>query len=132
MLDWFCEAKSMRAGIKRFLVAGAAFAIALQTALWGIAPTHAALPVDPFTVICHSEASGPTDRSSDEAPLSPSHACEHCNLCTAFAPPLPPDTALAANLGPTRTLQILRPVNIARHDGSVVSSNLARGPPAFA
>lgn len=122
----------MRAGIRQIVGTAAAFALALQTALWGIAPVGAAQPADPFAVICHSEASASADTAPDDRSPAPAHACDHCNLCSASTPPLRPDTSFVAHVGPTRTLHVLHPTNGARHDHVVVDSRLARGPPVFA
>src|SRR5215470_19090933 len=88
----------MRAGIRQFLGALAAVALALHTVAWGIAPSAGLAAVDPFSVICHSEASAPVDPAPDHSPLVPGQACDHCSLCSASAPPLPPS---AANVGYT-------------------------------
>jgi hypothetical protein len=110
----------------------AIFAIALHTLLWAaIAPLIAAPSVDPFSVICHSEASGPADQSPNHGPLRPANACDHCNLCSAVAPPMP-GLVLVAIVEPTRVLQVLRPVNMLRHHAIAADPKLARGPPVFA
>jgi hypothetical protein len=49
----------MRAGIRQVLGTAAGFALALHTALWGIAPAHAGYPVDPFALICHGGTTAP-------------------------------------------------------------------------
>jgi hypothetical protein len=122
----------MRARFRQILGTAAAFALALQTALWGIAPMAAALAIDPFSVICHSQASAPTDPATDRAPLSPTHACDHCNLCNASGPQLPPNTPLVGHFAPSRALHVLCPVDTAPRSDRVIHSSLARGPPAFA
>jgi hypothetical protein len=111
----------------------AAIAVVMHTALWAaLAPLAASSIVDPFTIICHSETSAPAEQAPAPGPLSPAHACDHCNLCSAATPPLAPDTVLTARLEPVRTLQLLRPINIARRDNVAADPKLARGPPAFA
>ena len=122
----------MRGRIRPFLSVVAIFAIAVHTVLWvAVAPLTAAPSVDPFTVICHSEASDPVNQTPNHGPLTPAHACDHCNLCSAVAPPMP-GTALAANVGPAPILQVLRPVNMTRHHAIAADPKLARGPPGFA
>jgi hypothetical protein len=123
----------MRARIRKVLGLVAVFVIALHTVLWAaVAPFAATAPIDPFTIVCHSEASGPADQApANGAPL-PAHACDHCNLCNSVAPPAAPDTALVVQFEPVRTLHVLRPVNIPRHHGVAADPRLARGPPAFA
>jgi hypothetical protein len=123
----------MRGGTRHFLSAAAAIAIALHTVLWAaLAPLAANAAVDPFTVICHSQTSAPAEQTPGPGPLLPAHACDHCNLCSAATPPLTPDTTLAARFEPVRTLQVLRPVEFARHDDIAADPKRARGPPVFA
>jgi hypothetical protein len=123
----------MRAGAKHFLTIGAAIAVALHTVLWvAVAPLAATQAVDPFTIICHSETSAPAEHAPAHGPLVPAHACDHCNLCSAAGPPLPPDTALSARFEPVRILRVLRPAYVARQDQITADPKLARGPPAFA
>jgi hypothetical protein len=122
----------MPAGIRRVLSVVAIFGITLHTLLWAAVALPFATPtIDPFTVICHSEAPGPPNQTPKQRPLVPAHACDHCTLCSAIAPPLP-GTVLAAHFRPARVLQVLRPVNIQRHDNLAADPKLARGPPAFA
>ena len=107
----------MRGGTRYFLSLLAAIAVVMHTTLWAaLAPLAASPIVDPFTIICHSETSAPAEQAPAPGPLTPAHACDHCNLCSAGTPPLAPDTVLAARFEPVRTLQVLRPINIARHD----------------
>ena len=67
----------MRAGIRQVLGTAAGFALALHTALWGIAPTHAASSVDPFAVICHSGTTAASPAPDDSLP-TPAQPCDHC------------------------------------------------------
>jgi hypothetical protein len=123
----------MRGGTRYFLSVLAAVAVAVHTTLWAaLAPLAASPIVDPFTIICHSGTSAPAEQAPAPGPLAPAHACDHCNLCSAATPPLAPETGLAARFEPVRTLQVLRPINIARHDDVAANPKLARGPPAFA
>jgi hypothetical protein len=123
----------MRAGTKQFLSIMAAIAVAIHTVMWAaITPLAAGSAVDPFAVICHSETSAPAEQAPGHGPLAPAHACDHCNLCSAAAPPLAPDTAVTARFKPVRTLRVLHPANIARHDDIAADPKLARGPPQFA
>jgi hypothetical protein len=60
MLGWARRGEGlMRAGIRQVLGTAAGFALALHTALWGIAPAHAGYPVDPFALICHGGTTAP-------------------------------------------------------------------------
>jgi len=122
----------MRAGIRQFLGAVAALALALQTVAWGIAPAPGPASVDPFSVICHSDASAAVDPASDQGPLEPAHACDHCNLCSASAPPLPPATTIAAYVTPAPESSAPPSVDNRRHDAVVGKPGLARGPPSIA
>jgi len=125
--------KSMPGGTRHYLSVVTAVAVAIHTVLWAaLVPLAASAAVDPFTVICHSETSAPDEQTPAPSPLLPSHACDHCNLCSAAAPPLAPDTIVAARLEPPRALRILQPVNAARPDHVAAARKLARGPPDFA
>jgi len=109
----------------------AILAIVFHTVLSALAPLIAAPSVDPFTVICRSEATSPADQIPGHGPVTPAHACDHCNLCSAVAPPMP-GLVLAAIVEPARVLQVLRPVSMVRHHAIAADPKLARGPPVFA
>src|ERR1700690_2078197 len=92
------------------------YAVAVHVIVLGLAPIAASgATVDPFSVICHSAASAavPGDEAPSKPDLIPGHACEHCNLCSAAAPPPAPDIVLIGNLVPTRLLHVLRPASHA-------------------
>jgi hypothetical protein len=122
----------MRGWSKKALSWVAIYTVALHTLLTGIAPALASAQdnVDPFSVIClHDAGAGaPTGLPSG---LMPGHACEHCNLCSAVAPPPTPDLVVFGNLMPSRLLQVLRPASAVPAAGIVYHPNLARGPPLF-
>ncbi|HET7384557.1 MAG TPA: hypothetical protein VFJ59_18495 [Pseudolabrys sp.] len=124
----------MRPLVRRSVTLLAIYAIALHTVLWAtVAPHTVFAAIDPFTVICHSETSAPAEQAPVHGPLAPpAHACDHCNLCSVAAPPLASDTAVTARFQPVRSLRVLHPANIARHDDIAADPKLARGPPAFA
>jgi len=124
--------ENMQAGIRQFLGAMAAMALALHTVAWGIAPAPAPASVDPFSVICHSDALAAVDPASDQSPQAPAHACDHCNLCSASAPPLPPGTTIAAYVTPSPESAVPPPIDNRRHDAVVGEPGLARGPPSIA
>jgi hypothetical protein len=134
VVGWLQGAEeSMRAGAKQFVSAMAAIAVAMHTALWAAVAAFAPAPaVDPFTVICHGETSAPVEQAPAHGAPVPAHACDHCNLCSGVAPPPAPVTALSVRFAQARTLQVLRPLNIARHDHIAGDPKLARGPPALA
>jgi hypothetical protein len=121
----------MRADIRRITGVAATVAIALHTILWAAVAPFAVSTVDPFTVICHSEESAPADQTPASGALPPAHACDHCNLCSAIAPPLPL-SAPFATLTPVRILQVLRPAVITPRRDVAADPKLARGPPALA
>jgi len=121
----------MRTTIRRVTAVLAIYAIALHTVLWAAAAPLTAPSLDPFSVICHSEAGIPGEQAPGDGTFVPGHACDHCNLCTAFAPPAP-GAALAAYLAPARILKVLRPLDVGRHDDIAADPKRARGPPALA
>ena len=121
----------MRAGIRQIAGVTAAIALALHTILWVAVAPLAAPAVDPFSVICHSDASAVTDQAPNNGVLPPTHACDHCSLCSAIAPPVP-FNVLSATLAPARVLQVLRPAAITPRRDIDADPKLARGPPAFA
>ena len=122
----------MRSGAKQILSVVAAYAIALHAVLWvAAAPYALASPIDPFTVICHSDAGAPADQTPDQGPLAPAHTCDHCNLCSALPLP-PPQAVLADYLAPALILNVLRPISVARREHATADPKLARGPPAIA
>src|SRR6185312_1317413 len=122
----------MRIGGKRVLTWVAIYAVALHAILLGVvSPLVAAQPAfDPLSAICHS---APAEQASDQAPapsgLVPGHACEHCNICAVYAPPIAPHDALAGILEPARVLDVLNPSSAAPRVADVSRSRLARGPP---
>jgi hypothetical protein len=119
----------MRRMVRRGVTLLAIYAVALNVIFLGLSPLGASA-VDPFSVICHSVAG----TQGDEAPQSgliPGHACEHCNLCSAVAPPPAPDVVLATDLGPARILHVQRPASAAPRIGVTSDPKLARGPPRF-
>ena len=107
-------------------------AIALHAVLWGVAPLSAGPAADPFSVICHSDAAAPSDSSPADPASAPTHACDHCNLCSATAPPAALDTVHAGQLLPAKLLQVLRPATAAAYDSITDNPNRTRGPPQFA
>ena len=121
----------MRLSIRWAIGWAAIYAVALHVILLGLVPIAATgSTLDPFSVICHSA----TDTGGGvpiNPGLIPGHACEHCNLCSAVAPPPAPNVALSGSMGPTRVLHVLRPVSAAPAAGLVFRPNLARGPPQF-
>lgn len=113
----------------------AIYAVAMHVILLGLIPIAAnGAPVDPFLVICHSAVSAavPGGEAPGKPDLIPGHACEHCNLCSAAAPPPAPDIVRVGDLGPTRLLHVLRPASHAPTAGIAFRPNFARGPPRFA
>jgi hypothetical protein len=119
-------------GGRRAIGLVAIYAIALHVILWSaIAPTLAANQLDPFSIICHSEADAPPDQAPDNPAPAPGHACDHCNLCSVSAPPaLAP--IFAGQHAPVRLLQILQPTSSAVSSHLTTTPKLARGPPSFA
>ena len=126
----------MRIGLRKAVSWVAIYAVALHVILLGIASVAAntSAAVDPFSVICHSVAHA--GAAGDEAPIKPDlipgHACEHCNLCSAAAPPPAPDVAFNVDLKPARILHVLRPASATVRTGVTSDPKLARGPPQSA
>ena len=123
----------MRLGARQVLSWVAIYAVAMHTLLTGIGPAFAAAQgrVDPFAVICLHDAGAAPAAGQQPAGLAPGHTCEHCNLCSATAPPPAPGLVLIGRLAPTRLLQMLPPVSAAPSSGIAFRPNLARGPPPF-
>ena len=125
-----------RIGLRKVVSWVAIYAVALHVILLGLASVAAntSAAVDPFSVICHSVAQA--GAAGDEAPgkpdLIPGHACEHCNLCSAAAPPPAPDVALNVDLRPVRVLNVLFPASAPARTGVTSDPKLARGPPQSA
>ena len=119
----------MRAGWRKIIGVLAIYAVALHVVLIGLIPfAAAAAAADPLSVICHSVPAGTDGQQAPGVP-QPGHACEHCNLCTALAPPPAPDTRLAGNLAPARVLNVLRPLSTSARTSRAANPKLARGPP---
>ena len=119
----------MRSGWRKIIGVLAIYTVALHVVLVGLIPfAAAATSTDPLSVICHSVPAGAAG-DQDQGVPQPGHACEHCNLCTALAPPPAPDTPLAGNLAPARVLQVLRPLSTSAHTSLAANLKLARGPP---
>jgi len=131
LLDGFAEA-GMRTGIRQTLSIVTIVAIALHAALWGVAPARtAAATIDPFSIICHSGQ----DDVAYQAPggtSSPSHACDHCNLCAAAASSAIPPAVVLLHVVSTGLLQELLPKPIDADARFEVASKSARAPPAVA
>ncbi|MEI9805437.1 MAG: DUF2946 family protein [Pseudolabrys sp.] len=118
----------MRLGGRRFFSVVAIYAIALNAILWGAAgPQVAASPLDPFSVICHSDAAQPGEQSP--AGHTPAQTCDHCTLCSAAAPPQAPAATVIIRRAPVTLLQVLRPTAVVLHDGIAENPNRTRGPP---
>src|SRR5271169_3742264 len=99
-------ARRMRGLAKKALSWVAIYAIAVHTLLVGIAPAFAtaADDVDTLSGICLHDGATPADRQP--AGMVPGHACDHCNLCSAVAPPPAPGIVVIGNLMPARLLQV--------------------------
>jgi len=121
----------MRRILRKGVTLLAIYAVALNVIFLGLAPVGAtAATIDPFSVICHSVGGTP----SNEAPQSdlvPGHACEHCTLCNAVAPPPAPEVAVNLDLRPARILAVLRPTSAPTRTDVTADPKLARGPPRF-
>ena len=122
----------MRLQLRRSVTWLAIYAVALHAILLGLAPISAnSATADPFSVICLHNAGTSLPAERQPSGLVPGHACEHCNLCSAAAPPPEPGLVMIGTLTPARLLQVLRPVSTAPGAGVAFRPNLARGPPLF-
>lgn len=106
----------------------AAYAIAMHTVLAGLVSLAAAAPVDPFSVICHSQPDGATSQSQDNPASGPAARCDNCKLCSTTAAPSPPE-GLFGDLAPHRMADVLYPASTAPDIGVAASPKLARAPP---
>ena len=126
----------MRVGFRATVSWVAIYAVALHVILLGFTPSivNASATFDPFSVICHSvaHAGAPGNEAPRKADLVPGHACEHCNLCSAAAPPPAPDVALNVDFKPTHVLHVLFPASTPTRIGVTSDPKLARGPPQTA
>lgn len=123
----------MHTRLRRVLSIVVIAAIALHSVLWSGTAIGAATAVfDPFSIICHS--GGDTDTIPDQAPASsaPSHACDHCNLCSSTPPPAASPTTVVIQLLISQESHLLEPVRAFPRGGVEVALNGARGPPVFA
>jgi len=123
----------MRLVLRRSVTLLAIYAVALHIILLGLAPIAAdgSAAIDPFSVICHSavDAGALGNEAPSKPDLIPGHACDHCKLCNAAAPPPVPDSALLGSLPPARVLRALRPFSTTVRIGTTADPKLARGPP---
>src|SRR5471032_616383 len=123
----------MRENGKRSISVLAIYAIDLHAILWSaVAPQLAASPLDPFSVICHSQGANPADETPADAPSAPSQSCDHCTLCSAGPAPVALTAVFSGQLAPARLLQVLRPASAALGGHLATTPKLARGPPQFA
>jgi Protein of unknown function (DUF2946) len=125
----------MRTGVRQIVSLVAIWAVALHALLFGVAPMLAggSAGSDPFAIICHSDAQSvaPAEQVPDRPDSVPGQACDHCNLCSVSASPVPV-SVLAGQLAPMRLLQLLQPVSAAVRSHLAITPHLARGPPNFA
>jgi Protein of unknown function (DUF2946) len=122
----------MRLQLRRSVTWLAIYAVALHAILLGLAPIAAmSAAVDPLSIVCLHNADAGSPAEQQPSGLVPGHACEHCNLCSAAAPPPAPDLIVVGTLLPARLLQVLRPASAVPSAGVAYRPNLARGPPLF-
>jgi len=123
----------MRHVLRKSTTLLAIYAVALHVILSSIGAL-AVSTIDPFSVNCHSIADvGTTGNEAPSKPdLVPGHACEHCNLCSAAAPPPAPDVALNVDFKPTHVLHVLFLASTPTRIGVTSDPKLARGPPQTA
>lgn len=109
----------------------ALYAVALHVILLGLFPASVVAPINPFAVICHT--TGPAAKPGEPPPGTlrylPSRAFDHCDVCSAAAPPPAPDAACKVDFRAARVLHVLRPVSTAAQVGLAFDPNPIRGPP---
>jgi hypothetical protein len=109
----------------------ACFAVALHAILFGVPMMAGGAPADPFSVICHSQTSGPP--AGGQAPADPnqipSQACDHCSFCHVSAAQSAPDGVLLNTLAPAPLRHVLRPVSSVSRGYLATTPKLAQGPP---
>lgn len=121
--------------LKHGMTVVALYAMALHVMLAAFAPLAAnnIAAVDPFSVICHSTgAPSAGDTGSQHPGLIPGKACEHCNLCSAVAPPPPSDLAVDVEFTPHIVRPTIAAGDVPPRIGVTADPKLARGPPSFA
>jgi len=118
-------------GVRRIPSLVAIYAIAMHTILWGAGPLPSSASVDPLFVVCHAvvPSSAPGEQTPAGPDRTPTHACDHCNLCSAIAPPAALDEILAGQFVPARVLHVLSPSSAATIASLTATPKLARGPP---
>ena len=125
----------VRMGPRRVVSLAAIYAVALHTILLGIVPVAAGSSVagDPFSIICHSDAQAvaPAEQAPDRPDIIPGHACDHCILCSAAAPPIVSEV-FAGRLVPTHLVLVLRPASNSLRSHLAITLHFARGPPYLA
>jgi hypothetical protein len=111
----------------------ALYAVALHVILLGFLPVSpgADAPVNPFAIIC--QTTGPAAKPGEPPPgklhFIPGRAIDHCNLCSAAAPPPAPDIAFNIDFQSTRVLHVFRPHSTSARSGLIFDPKLIRGPP---
>ena len=120
----------MRHVLRKSTTLLAIYAVALHVILSSIG-SLAVSTVNPFSDICYSvaHAGAPGNEAPSKPDLVPGHACEHCNLCSAAAPPPAPDVALNVDFEPTHVLRVLFLASTPTRIGVTSDPKLARGPP---
>jgi hypothetical protein len=120
--------------IRKAVTVLALYAIALHVILLGMVPPGTIAALDAISVICHTTgpAAAPGEPPAGTLKFIPGRAIDHCDLCSAAAPPPAPDAATAIDYQSTRVLHIFRPTSTPALRYITSNPKLARGPPSIA
>lgn len=121
----------MRLVWRRSVTLLALYAVALHVILLGLFPASVVAPVNPFAVICHT--TGPAANPGEPPPGTlhylPSRAIDHCDVCSAAAPPPAPTIAAHIDFAWTPVLHVVRPASTPARNRIASNPKLTRGPP---
>jgi hypothetical protein len=119
---------AMQRSVRRLLSCFVILAIAVQAAF---ATPIASAPIDPLSVICHSDVAGAVDEEGSKPPAAQHSCCDSCILCHVAPAANPPDQASYLILRPRPTRPALT-LATEPHRAAVFHQAFARGPPSDA
>ncbi len=111
----------------------ALYVVALHVILLAFLPIipGSFVPVDPFAIICQTTgaAAKPGEPPPGKLHFLPGRAIDHCNLCSAAAPPPAPDVAFAVDFRPAYVVHVFSPLSTPARSDLAFDPKLIRGPP---
>ena len=123
----------MRHFWRRSVTLLALYAVALHVILLAFLPIipGSFVPVDPFAIICQTTgaAAKPDQPPPGKLHFLPGRVIDHCDLCSAAAPPPAPDVAHAVDFRSARVVHVFSPLSTPARSGFIFPSKLIRGPP---